>query len=73
MAARMHNAWVGEVGCMPGVQMTLAPRRNRMIRPPIFAEAGSNEKGGVSRPTRKGPPIAPCGGCDSTLDAAFAG
>ena len=26
MTARMHDAWVGEGGCMPGVQATLAGR-----------------------------------------------
>ena len=47
MAARMRDAWVGKVGCMPGTQVQLAGRRNRMIRPPIFAEADHNGKANV--------------------------
>jgi len=72
MAARMRDAWVGKVGCMPGVQVEPAGRRNRMIRPPIFAEADANGKANVTLVAGKAAPGASYRGCGNPQDAAFA-
>ena len=42
------DAWVGEDGCKGGANGARWP--NRVVRPPIFAEADGNGKGGVSAP-----------------------
>jgi hypothetical protein len=72
MTARMHDAWVGEGGCMPGVQVQLAGRRKSMIRPPIFAEADDNGKANVPLAAGKAAPGGVVLRLRNPQDAAFA-